>query len=201
MPDRVESRDFREECCWPFCYAGGRRRLLAGGVLFFMATDTLISVREYLATSYRPDCDYVDGVIVERNVGERDHSYLQSKIIAYLYARQKEFGIYVFTEQRVRVKPTRFRIPDVCVVLGAWPKDPVFTTPPFICIEILSEEDRWARVQERIDDFLAFGVPYIWILDPHSQKAYACTSTGTHEVQELRTENPEIFVPLDAIFE
>jgi len=31
-----------------------------------------VSVREYLTTSYRPDCDYVDGRIEERNVGEYD---------------------------------------------------------------------------------------------------------------------------------
>ena len=166
-----------------------------------MATNTLISVREYLTTSYEPDCDYVDGVIVERNVGEQDHSYLQMAIAAYLYNRRKEWGIHVYPEQRLQVKPTRFRIPDVCVVLGARPKEQVFTAPPFICIEILSPEDRWARVQERIHDFLAFGVPNIWILDPQSRKAYACTSAGTHEVQELRTENPRILVPLDAIFE
>jgi hypothetical protein len=36
-----------------------------------------IPVEEYLATSYRPDCDYVDGEIEERNVGEFDHSFLQ----------------------------------------------------------------------------------------------------------------------------
>jgi Uma2 family endonuclease len=166
-----------------------------------MATNTLISVREYLTTSYEPDCDYVDGVIVERNVGEQDHSYLQMAIAGYLYIRRRELGIHVFPEQRVQVKPTRFRVPDVCVVLGARPKEQVFTSPPFICIEILFEEDRWARVQERIDDFLAFGVPYIWILDPHGRKAYACTSAGTREVQELKTENPQILVPLNAIFE
>jgi hypothetical protein len=36
-----------------------------------------IAVEEYLATSYRPDCDYVDGAIEERNVGEFDHSFLR----------------------------------------------------------------------------------------------------------------------------
>ncbi len=35
-----------------------------------MATGALVSVDEYLRTSYRPDCDYVDGILVERNVGE-----------------------------------------------------------------------------------------------------------------------------------
>ena len=32
---------------------------------------------------YRPDCDYVDGRVVERNLGERDHSKLQAAIAAY----------------------------------------------------------------------------------------------------------------------
>ena len=49
---------------------------------------TLISVEEYLATSYRPDCDYVDGRIEERNLGEYDHSSLQTAIGAYFFARR-----------------------------------------------------------------------------------------------------------------
>ena len=43
-----------------------------------MQAATLISVTEYLATSYRPDVDYLDGQLVERNVGEFDHSRLQA---------------------------------------------------------------------------------------------------------------------------
>ena len=38
-----------------------------------MGTTTTIPVSEYLATTYRPDCDYVDGEIQERNLGEYDH--------------------------------------------------------------------------------------------------------------------------------
>lgn len=33
-----------------------------------MAAGTQISVEEYLHTVYRPDCDYVDGVVEERNL-------------------------------------------------------------------------------------------------------------------------------------
>jgi len=36
-----------------------------------------VSVEEYLNTSYRPDCDYLEGELLERNVGEWDHSRLQ----------------------------------------------------------------------------------------------------------------------------
>jgi hypothetical protein len=35
-----------------------------------MSAAIAISVTEYLNASYRPDCDYVDGELVERNVGE-----------------------------------------------------------------------------------------------------------------------------------
>ena len=41
-----------------------------------MASSTLISVQEYMATTYRPDCDYVDGEVRERNLGEIEHSHL-----------------------------------------------------------------------------------------------------------------------------
>ena len=72
-------------------------------------------MNDYLSTSFRPDCEYVDGVIVERNLGEKDHSALQMAISACLFNRRKEWGIHVFPEQRVQVKPRRFRVPDVCV--------------------------------------------------------------------------------------
>src|SRR5689334_16699430 len=107
-----------------------------------MQTGELISVREYLRTSYRPDCDYVDGVVVERNLGERDHAELLGAVFAFFYNRRKEWRIHVFPEQRVQVSATRFRIPDVCVTVGERPEEQIFTHPPFICIEILSPEDR-----------------------------------------------------------
>ena len=93
-----------------------------------MPSGTLISVEEYLATSYRPDCDYVDGRIEERNLGELDHSSLQTAVAVYFGSRQKQLGITVVVEQRVQVSPTRFRIPDVCVVLGK-ATEQIFRTP------------------------------------------------------------------------
>ena len=79
-----------------------------------ISTGALASVNEYLSTSCRPDCEYIDGVILERNVGEYDHANLQIAIASYLYTRRKELGITVVPEQRVQVSPTRFRVPDVC---------------------------------------------------------------------------------------
>jgi Uma2 family endonuclease len=154
-----------------------------------MPTGTLISVEQYLATSYRPDCDYVDGRIEERNFGEWDHSKLQAAITAYFYQRRKTWNISVAPEQRVQVSPTRFRIPDVCVVLGE-PDSQIFRQPPFICIEILSKDDRMTEMQQRINDYLAMGV-YV-----------ATPAAGFHEFKGniLRTENPVLELPLAEVF-
>ena len=165
-----------------------------------MASRTLISVEEYLRTSYRPDCDYVDGEVLERNVGEKAHGTVQKKIIVYFGPRETEWGICALPTLRVQVSKTRFRIPDICVTLGE-PNEEILRQPPFICIEILSPEDRWPRIQQRIDDYLAMGVPYVWVLDPAAKTAYSVTRTaGTNQVTDvLKTLNPSVELPLSEI--
>jgi Uma2 family endonuclease len=167
-----------------------------------MGSATLISVAEYLTTAYSPDRDYVDGEVVERNLGELDHSSIQMAIAAALYERRREWGIRVYPEQRVQVKATRFRIPDVCAVKGSKPDEQIFTRPPFLCVEILSQDDRMSRMQERISDYLQMGVPYVWLVDPGSRRAWIYTSDAIVEVKDgvLRTQQPDIEVPLAEIF-
>jgi Uma2 family endonuclease len=167
-----------------------------------METATLVPVEEYLRTHYDPDCEYVDGRIVERNLGEIPHSSIQANVIVYLGARAKKFGIKVLPEQRVQVSPTRFRIPDVTVLRLPLLDDRIVTTPPFICIEILSKDDTMEYMQEKIDDYLNFGVPYVWIINPRSRKAYVVTKAGMVEAPErLETQDPVISLPLAELFE
>uniref|UniRef100_Q01VB3 Putative restriction endonuclease domain-containing protein n=1 Tax=Solibacter usitatus (strain Ellin6076) TaxID=234267 RepID=Q01VB3_SOLUE len=166
-----------------------------------MATGSLVSIHEYLSTSYRPDCDYVDGAVLERNLGEYDHARLQGAVFAYYFNRRKEWGIDVVPEQRVQVSATRFRIPDVCVIADLGKTEQIFRTPPLACIEILSKDDRLSEMQDRVDDYLKFGVGYVWILDPSRRKAWRCTADGMRDVAELRTDNPETIVPVAALFE
>jgi Uma2 family endonuclease len=123
-------------------------------------------------------------------------------VIGYLFERRKPWNITVLTSMRIQVAPTRFRIPDVCVVLGET-KERILTKPPFLCIEILSPEDRLARVKARIDDFLAMGVPYVWVIDAKTRQIYIATpADGLREVRDgiLRTENPAFHVPLNELF-
>src|SRR6516225_12359232 len=103
-----------------------------------MASTTLISVSQYLKSTYRPDCDYVDGRVEERILGEHDHAALQAALILWFGQHQQEWNIEVLPEQRIQVAPTRFRVPDVCLVSLDQPVEQILTKPPLACIEILS---------------------------------------------------------------
>jgi Uma2 family endonuclease len=164
---------------------------------------TFVSVLEYLSMSAEPDCEYVDGVLLERHVGEKDHNKIQKKLLVYFGAREKDWNIFVIQEQRIRISPTRFRIPDLCIYLGPEPEEQVFTKPPFLCIEILSPEDRMSRMLEKIRDFLAFGVSYVWVVDPQARVAEVYTASGSQFVTEgvLKTSRPEISISLSELFE
>jgi Uma2 family endonuclease len=168
-----------------------------------MSSATLVSVQEYLATCYRPDRDYVDGELQERNLGERPHSRTQMRLGAFLFAREAQWGISVLPEQRVQISPTRFRIPDLCAVLASDPNEPIVHRAPFLCVEILSKEDTVTRLNEKLSDYFEMGVLYIWVLDPLALRAFCYTPGEMHEVLDgiLRTSNPDIAVPLAEVFE
>jgi Uma2 family endonuclease len=162
----------------------------------------LVSVEEYLNTSYDPDCDYVDGELVERNVGEFDHADLQGHIYAYLL-RYRKAGYISVIEQRVQISPTRFRVPDVCVVRAESPIPQIFRTPPVAAIEVLSPEDRVGRIRQKIDDYLGFGIPNVWVVDPKEQRAFIYTHEGSLESADLilRADDCEIVLDLNQVFD
>jgi Uma2 family endonuclease len=163
-----------------------------------MATAVFVPLNEYVDTVYRPDREYIDGEVVERNVGELDHSRFQMLLSHYLFSREKKWGIVVLPEQRVQVKATRFRVPDITVVAGSLPTTPILQGPPFLCIEILSKGDSMDDVQERIDDYLTFGVSHVWVVNPRKLRAFHYTRDGIKEAEDgvLRTTNPDIVVPI-----
>lgn len=168
-----------------------------------MGAATLVSVEEYLRTSYSPDREYVDGRIVERNLGEKTHSSIQRNLLGWFWDRRKVLPYRAFPEQRVQVSPTRFRIPDVTVVQTSQFQGEIFTNPPHLCIEVLSKDDTLDYMQEKIDDYLRFGVPYVWIVNPRLRKGYISTKAGLVEAESgiLETSDPGVRVPVVELFE
>lgn len=170
-----------------------------------MATANLphiLTVEQYLNTTYRPDVDYVDGEIEERNLGEFDHGDLQLAIGSMLRLKQAEWNVRVVTETRTQVTSTRFRIPDVCVNLASLPRERIIRTPPLLCVEVLSPRDTLKSMRKRVQDFLDMGVPTIWILNPETRTAHTVTAASTTEqtAGTLRAEGTPIELAIADIF-
>lgn len=163
-----------------------------------MTPTAIVSVEEYLNTDYGPDCDYVDGVLEDRNVGLKTHGRAQAAILHFLHQRRDELNILVLIAMRVRVSATRVRVADLCVMLGEGPDEEVFTTAPFLCVEVLSPDDRMSRMHEKIRDYLGMGVRYAWVIDPYARLAWIHTTEGAVEAKDgvLRTTDPVIEMPL-----
>ena len=143
-----------------------------------MATAVHIPVSEYLQSIYHPDCDYVDGEVEERNLGEEWHSAVQTAVAAIFYSNRKAWSLRAYTELRVQVSPTRFRIPDVCAVSADRPLTGILREPPVVCIEVLSPEDRFRRVVLRAQEFQRMGVRNIWIIDPKTRDTWTVDASG-----------------------
>ena len=159
----------------------------------------LMSVDEYLHTQFDgSDRDYVDGEVVERNMGELPHARLQAELLYRLRNLANSLGLQVLPEIRIQVSPTRFRVADVAV----WRPGPIGeripTIPPFLVVEILSPEDRVVRLQPKIREYLAHGVEWVWVIDPDERRAlnYSPADPGGALVNELRTQHPDLSIPL-----
>ena len=168
----------------------------------YMAATTQISVEEYLKTVYRPDRDYVDGVVEERNLGERDHGWTQGALVTFFRSRFRETGIAAIPEWRVQVRPRRFRVPDVVITRGK-PDEQILTKPPLLCIEILSPEDTISRTNVRVQDYLEFGVPVVWVIDPRERTVWIYRKDGMQQAtgQAVKLDGTSIEVPFSEIFD
>ncbi len=166
------------------------------------ATVPFVSVEEYLRSDPQPDMDYVDGVMEERNLGEYDHADLETELAAIFRNHRKDRNVRAVVEVRVQVLPTRFRIPDVCVMPAAWKRTPIMHEAPMLCIEVKSPEFTLKRERTRAQDFLIMGVPEVWILDPEKRTAYVLRGdemTGQCE-GTLRLNGTPIELDLAALF-
>lgn len=168
-----------------------------------MGSQTLVSVQEYLSTSYSPDREYRDGVLVERNVGTRGHSLLQTRLVSYFNHRRKKWQIEVYTEMRIRVRQDWYPIPDVCVYTLPAPEEEVPNRPPLLWIEILSPDDRMPDVWRKANELLANAVPNVWIIDPETLDSELRTPGAITGIPDktLRLANSPIVVPLLEVIE
>jgi Uma2 family endonuclease len=129
-----------------------------------------VSVEEYPATSYKPACDYLDGVLRQKPLPTRKHGVLQGRFIQLISTGFPDFE--AASEVTVQLRPGKYFVPDVIVQSRASIRDPYPTEPVHLCIEILSPDDRMSEALGKGEEYHAWGVPTVWIADPDCERAW-----------------------------
>ena len=166
-----------------------------------METRTAMSVEEYLHTSF-PDLDkeYRDGEVLERTLPDYLHAKTQGLLVAFFVALRKTLHVYAAPEVRLKLQPSHYLIPDVSVFHPDEPSERVPSSPPFVVIEILSPDDRLTAVREKLQEYRQWGVPHVWLVDPHSKRLYTCEA-GLVEVATLKVPELQLEVTPADLFE
>jgi Uma2 family endonuclease len=165
-----------------------------------MAVAQLISAEEYLQTPFQYGAEYIEGRILQRSMPKKPHSKMQRFLLFRLEKAGRESGIQAWPEQSIRTQadPSRYRIPDVCATFGE-PDEDVFTTPPFLCIEILSPDDSVIELRMKIDEYLDFGVEYVWVIDPVTRRGEVYTRGGIERVRDGKFRAGALVVDLNEL--
>jgi Uma2 family endonuclease len=138
-----------------------------------MGATALMPVDEYLRLTEKPYCEYRDGAVSPKATPTKFHAIIQYALLMLLRAQ----GVQALPELTVRVSPTRYLVPDVCVA-GDFP-GPYPTDPVLLCCEILSPEDRLGAMLAKCEEYHAWGVPFGWVIDPEK-----CTAWEYHSAAE-----------------
>jgi Uma2 family endonuclease len=128
----------------------------------------------------------VDGVLVERNVGDVSHSALQAIVVGHVgdvshsalqaivvghvVAFRKQFNLAVRPSCRLRTEETRYRVPDILVMSKPFRRaEKAIFEVPVLVIEVLSPDDRMEAMLNKLREYEKLGVRHIILMDPEDR--------------------------------
>jgi len=144
-----------------------------------MVTKTRMTLEEFLALpETKPHLEFIDGEVYEKPTPNRAHAELCAELIALLrnYLVESNEG-RVYTELRHMERDLNWvYLPDINVTLagrlGPFTPGPEEVQPDF-AIEVLSPDDRYGRIADRIDFYMRSGVQLLWLVDPEARSVTA----------------------------
>ncbi|MBV9034637.1 MAG: Uma2 family endonuclease [Acidobacteriaceae bacterium] len=161
-----------------------------------------VSVEEYERT---PELferhEYVDGVLIEKPVPTWKHTRLQGWFSVLFW---KYYSIFdAGPELHSKLREKNWRIPDFAVQKPEVSNQEKYAVAPLLlAIEIRSPEDKWGEILTKFEDYHAWGVPYCWLFDPETERAW--TYHKSEDFEEVtgkgRIQAGDIQLSLEEIF-
>lgn len=152
-------------------------------------TDRLVTGEELLAHPEWGKCDLIKGRVIPVCRPSIAHGILAGELSRRLgnHAAAKKLG-RVFVESGVYIErnPDTVRGPDIGYYkadrLSNLKSNNYLDAPPDLCVEIVSSNDTWSDLNDKVESFLAAGVPLVWVIDPQRKKAHVFTKDSAKRV-------------------
>jgi Uma2 family endonuclease len=128
-----------------------------------------MSEAEYLALpEEKPYLEYVDGVVVQKAMGDWNHSDLVVELVFLLRMFAQRFGGRPGTERRSRLENRgNYRLPDVEYTVPGGPVDE--NSVPTLAIEVRSPDETIASQQRKCLMWIEAGVVEAWLVLPRTR--------------------------------
>jgi len=139
-------------------------------------TAARMTLDEFLALpETKPYREFVRGEVIEKPMPNSDHSALVFELIRLLgnYLQEHHEGRGSTELRHADRQEDRVYLPDVSVSRRERRAPRGSTAPveqtPDLAIEVLSPEDRAARVLDKADFYMRSGVRLLWLVDPENE--------------------------------
>jgi Uma2 family endonuclease len=139
------------------------------------------SVERLVRTPGAERYEFVHGTAVEKPV-DAESDGVGADLISFLspYCRANKLGKVFGSQTGYRCFPhdrSLLRLPDVSFVAqgrleGGRPPRGYFEIRPDLAVEVVSPNDRFSDVEEKVQDYLKAGVRLVWVIDPDNRVVF-----------------------------
>ena len=162
----------------------------------------MISPEEYLSMSFgEREPEYVRGELIYKPMPDAIHGYVHAVLTTMLATLLRPLGYRTLLETRSRLAYENFRLPDIAVFAPGQPFKVLPTEPPLITIEIISKDQKYSEMLQKLEDYRAWGVKHIWTVDPRRKRLAILEQNGQKEVDALALPGTDFRVTIDELLQ
>lgn len=178
-----------------------------GGLPLDQRDDLTVDELERMSLPYPVEIYNGRGVAKMANL---EHGIIQANLIGELrsYLKNNPIG-HIATDTNFRLwsdRPQESRIPDVCFIAkDRLPKD-LRRFPdiaPDLAVEVVSPDDSFERVLQKVDEFLQQGTRVVWVVIPKTREVLVCTPERKLSVRDVLAAPellPDFELPVHEVF-
>jgi Uma2 family endonuclease len=159
--------------------------------------------------------ELVRGRFIEMPPTGHPHASVEGNIARELgnFIKQRALGKVMTGEVGIitRHDPDSVRGADVVYIsnerLAQAQAEGYLDVPPELVIEVVSPNDRWTEIDEKVTEYLACGVQAVWVVDPRTRRATCYRPPDQVRIcgQDAMLEEPDILpgfgLPVRQMFE